>query len=346
VAVDAAGALYLADSGNHRVVKVVPQLDGTGDASGVSLVMPDTLVDPAGVALDGQGGLYITDYFNHRLYKTFIDPKAGSYTASEVSLALAQGLLGPRCLGFDAQGDLYSADEGNSRVVRLRFGAVSFGAVALPGATNLTLRFTIPPGLTAASVKVLTQGAENLDFTLAAGSTVVGASGTNGVVNAPFQPTCPGLRTGAVVLYGAAGNVLASVPLHGTGNGAMAAFSGPAQLLAATGGQVVSRSQAAIAGAGRMYLPGGASDPKVHQVPAGGGTATPLDFSAPGTPLSWPVAAAVDGMGNLYVTDRTHKRNRIVKRKPDGNVDEVVLTGNATLGALAMDRSTENPVNR
>jgi uncharacterized protein (TIGR03437 family) len=63
VAVDSAGALYIADTGKRRIRKVAP--DGTQ----TTVPVADTLSSPVGVAVDGAGNLYIADAGNQRLLK-------------------------------------------------------------------------------------------------------------------------------------------------------------------------------------------------------------------------------------------------------------------------------------
>ncbi|HVN06955.1 MAG TPA: hypothetical protein VMT86_21200 [Bryobacteraceae bacterium] len=75
VAVDSAGNIYIADTGNNRVRIVTPDgnintIAGTGDASynGDSGAAADiALASPAGLALDGQGNLFVADSGNNRV---------------------------------------------------------------------------------------------------------------------------------------------------------------------------------------------------------------------------------------------------------------------------------------
>ncbi|MGW3567992.1 NHL repeat-containing protein [Streptomyces sp. NPDC000941] len=75
VALDAAGNLYIGDSGNHRVRRVsttgiITTVAGTGIAGYIDDGGPAVstrLYSPWGVALDAAGNLYIGDYNNHRV---------------------------------------------------------------------------------------------------------------------------------------------------------------------------------------------------------------------------------------------------------------------------------------
>ena len=110
--------------------------------------------------------------------------------------------------------------------------SVNFGSQAIgsPSAAK-TLNFSISSGTTVGSIGVLTQGAANLDFGNAAGSTCTTktyTTATNCTVNVTFTPKAAGLRMGAVVFFSGANNtgtVLANVPVYGVGTGAQIAGS-------------------------------------------------------------------------------------------------------------------------
>ncbi|MFH8293657.1 RICIN domain-containing protein [Streptomyces sp. NPDC018059] len=85
VAVDDAGALYIAEYGNHRVRKVAPDgtistVAGTGtEGFGGDGGAPASaqLNKPVGLALDSAGALYIADHGNHRIRKIAARTTAG-----------------------------------------------------------------------------------------------------------------------------------------------------------------------------------------------------------------------------------------------------------------------------
>ena len=96
------------------------------------------------------------------------------------------------------------------------FGSVNVGTAATPVAVT----FNITAGGALGTPLVLTQGAQNKDFTLATGGTCTGtvAVGTC-TVNVAFTPAYPGQRFGAVVLLDSGGNTLATGLVSGTGVG-------------------------------------------------------------------------------------------------------------------------------
>jgi sugar lactone lactonase YvrE len=133
IAVDAEGNLYIGDSGNARVRKVVATggittIAGTGENGFSGDGGPATAAQvssPSGLAFDAEGSLYIADNGN-RIRK--ID-KAGLITtiagtgengySGDGGLATKAALNGPASIIFDPQGNLYFVDSVNSRVRKI-----------------------------------------------------------------------------------------------------------------------------------------------------------------------------------------------------------------------------------
>ncbi|WP_406700163.1 Ig-like domain repeat protein [Singulisphaera sp. Ch08] len=133
VAIDAAGNLFIADQGNHRirqVVKATGQIitvagNGTagfgGDGGPATAAM---LNGPIGIALDAAGNLFIVDQGNHRIREVVkatgqIVTVAGNGTAGfggDGGPATAAMLNGPVGIALDAAGNLFIVDQGNHRV--------------------------------------------------------------------------------------------------------------------------------------------------------------------------------------------------------------------------------------
>jgi hypothetical protein len=80
----------------------------------------------------------------------------------------------------------------------------NFDSQAIGSPKTVSLSFSVAAGTTVGSIGVLTQGAPNLDFTSAAGTTCTAktySSAATCVVEVIFKPKAAGLRMGAVVFF-------------------------------------------------------------------------------------------------------------------------------------------------
>ncbi len=75
IAIDGSGNLYVADTGNNRVVEITPA--GAGSAISTGSV---TLSSPKGVALDQSGDLFIADTMNNRIVEVTAGGSAAALT--------------------------------------------------------------------------------------------------------------------------------------------------------------------------------------------------------------------------------------------------------------------------
>jgi sugar lactone lactonase YvrE len=130
VAVDAAGNVYIADSGNSVVEKVTPAgqlsiIAGDGSGGGTPTAgsaTATTIGAPYGVAVDSVGNVYISDVSNERVYKVTPSGQLSFYAGNGTSGAPTPGtatssdLGDPRKLAVDAAGDLFIADRSESVV--------------------------------------------------------------------------------------------------------------------------------------------------------------------------------------------------------------------------------------
>jgi sugar lactone lactonase YvrE len=136
VALDAAGNLYIADTGNQRIRKVdaatgiittVAGNDSSGFAGDGGAATSASLFYPQGVALDAAGNLYIADHTNYRVRKVaattgIITTVAGNGIygyAGDGGAATSAILYNPHGVALDASGNLYIADTVNNRVRRV-----------------------------------------------------------------------------------------------------------------------------------------------------------------------------------------------------------------------------------
>ncbi len=184
VAMDASGNLFVADTGNNRVIEIDAPLEGTQNASRVFGQARDftasgcnrhamapsgsTLCAPAGLMLDVLGNLWVADASNHRVLEyaapfssdnpaTMVigQGDSGNFTTAGCDAGIAPGdlfglgadsLCAPSAVAVDANIDLYVADTQNNRSM------VYDGILATPTASvtpTATATATATPTVTA-----------------------------------------------------------------------------------------------------------------------------------------------------------------------------------------------------
>jgi hypothetical protein len=217
--------------------------------------------------------------------------------------------VAPVALLLAAVGVGWSAPAASAQAVN--FGSVnvcpSGATTPAPCSKTLAVSFTVPASGTLGTPKVFTQGAPNLDFTVASGSTCVGAvtEGASCVVNVTFTPLAPGQRKGGVQLVDGSGDVLANTYIYGTGVGPAIAFTPAPQT--ALGSGFNDPNGVAVDAGGNVFVAefGSYAAPgAVKEILAVNGSvpANPT-IKTLGSGFYFPVGVAVDGTGNVLVTD-------------------------------------------
>ncbi len=156
IAIDSSGALYITDTMNHVIRKVVVggnitlfagQRGVSGfqetDLQGEYLQAKDAQLNaPTGIAIDGSGNIYFCDTRNHRVRRIGTDGKiqtiAGAGEKGETGdggKAVEAKLNSPTGVAVDAAGNVYIADQMNHRIRRVdKDGIISTVAgTGLPG---------------------------------------------------------------------------------------------------------------------------------------------------------------------------------------------------------------------
>jgi sugar lactone lactonase YvrE len=161
VAVDGAGNVYVADTGNHTIRKVTPAgavttlagdaaitdeygfpaggyADGTGSAARFS--------EPRGVAVDSANNLYVADSRNYTVRQvtpagvvTTLAGCAGSWgSADGIGSAARFGneYFGPSGVAVDSAGNVYVADTGNYTIRKVTPQGVVTTLAGLPGSSG------------------------------------------------------------------------------------------------------------------------------------------------------------------------------------------------------------------
>jgi streptogramin lyase len=165
VAVDGAGNVFVADSGNNTIRKITPagmvttlagaassgSADGTGAAARFN--------SPESVAVDGAGNVFVADWGNSTIRKitpsgvvTTFAGTAGSYGSADGTGAAASFSF-PTGVAVDGSGNLFVADLGNSTIRKITPAGVvttlagTAGSSGSADGTGAAARFNGPHGV-------------------------------------------------------------------------------------------------------------------------------------------------------------------------------------------------------
>ena len=130
LAIDTAGNLYVADTGNNRIRKVTPEgavstIAGDGTAGYVDGPAAQSRFNgPIGVAVDKDGNVYVADTYNDRIRKISSDGQvttiAGAGTASYADGATSAAMFDTPCgIAVMTDGSLVVADTGNNQLRKI-----------------------------------------------------------------------------------------------------------------------------------------------------------------------------------------------------------------------------------
>ena len=317
LAVDSAGNLYIADSGNYRVREVTPNGVITTVAGSRALSLGSGLGDngpatsafldnPQGVAVDSAGNLYIADTYDSRIRKVtggIITTVAGNGSlgySGDGAAATSAELFFPQGVAVDSAGNLYIADTFNNRV-RMVASNGNIATVAGNGSAGYS-------GDSGPAATAQLNGPQGVAVD-SAGNLYIADTG-NGLVRKV---------TGSGTIATVAGNGMAE-SLGDSGPATAALLIGP------QGVAVDSSGNFRIADTGNQ---------RVREVMSGGTIATLAGsglqpFSGDGGPaalaqFSGLGGVAADATGNLYVADANNYRVR--KINPAGAVSTIAGTG-------------------
>ncbi|WP_165452164.1 S-layer homology domain-containing protein [Paenibacillus thalictri] len=129
IAVDGGGNVYVADTGNHRIQKLTPGVNGaqdswsewkkSGGGSGNGL---GQFYSPEGVAVDSSGNVYVVDTSNHRIQKLTLGTNGiqdswNEWKKSDGGIGTGLGeFFNPAGVAVDSNGNMYVADANNHRI--------------------------------------------------------------------------------------------------------------------------------------------------------------------------------------------------------------------------------------
>ncbi|HEY8295054.1 MAG TPA: NHL repeat-containing protein, partial [Micrococcaceae bacterium] len=288
VAVDAAGDVYVADTGNYTIRKITPLgvvttlagspgVAGSTDATGSSALFNE----PEGIAVNSAGTLiYVADTWNHTIRQITAGAVVSTLAGSAGNFGNANGtgsgaqFYQPQGVAVDSSGNVYVGDTGNQTIRMVTSGGVvttlagSAGTFGSTDATGTSASFWGPQGLAVDSA-------------------------LNVYVADAFNHTIRKITSGGAVttLAGTAGSFGST-----EGTGAAARFWQPQSVAADASGNVYVADSAN--GTIRKIDSGA-----VVTTVAGSASVGSADGPGSSARFYWPSGAAVDSATNCYVAD-------------------------------------------
>jgi uncharacterized protein (TIGR03437 family) len=360
VALDAAGNLYIADTGSHHIRKVSNGVITTVAGNGVYGYGGDNgpaisaQVFTTGVAVDSMGNLYIADTYNNRIRKvsngvitTVAGNGTGGYGGDNGPATSAQ-VGEPFGVAVDAAGNLYIADTVNGRIRKVSNGVIT----TVAGGVNVVndngpatgAQLNQPQGVAVdaagnlyiADSNRLRKVSNGVIATVAGGGSVADDSGppTASELWSPGGVAVDG--AGAVYIADTSNNRVRKVSngvistVAGNGKAGFSGDNGPA-----ANAELSSPHGLAVDSAGALYIADQGND-RIRKVAngvittvAGNGEFGPGGDNGPATSAQfrWPYSVAVDSAGSLYIADFGNSR---IRKVSDGVITTVA--GNGTYG--------------
>lgn len=316
VAVNPAGDIYVADSGNSLIRKVTPAgvvtvFVGTAGRVGGndgSTTDPNVTFNlPQGPVVDSAGNLYVSDYAGHTIRKISasgtVTTLAGSATigGSVDATGSAARFLNPSGLAVDAAGNVYVADSGNHVIRKITPAGVvttvagTAGAAGTTNAVGAAARFFNPRGIAVDGAGVI--------FVADTGNNMIRRIATDGTVTT---------LAGAPNTFG------------GTdGTGAAARFNFPNSLAIDTAGNLYVADE--LNSTIRKVTSAGVVTTLAGQA----GVSGRVDGSGSTARFDRPTGVAVDGSGNLYVADY---RNQLIRKVTSAGVVSTIAGSGGLAG--------------
>jgi sugar lactone lactonase YvrE len=373
---DAAGNLYVADTGNYLIRKIATdglvstiagsvEANGFHDGQGINAIFDQ----PMGIVVDASGNLFVADYNNHAIRR--IDP-AGNVTtfAGHGGLAGHTDATGTNAFLFwpvgiviDGSSNLYVSELGNSIIRKITAGAVVStlaGSALNPGSadgTGAVARFNQPAGMCfdpSGNLLLADAGNHTIRRITPAGAvtTAYGQTGVSGYLDghdltALFaSPKGVVARpNGTLLVFDSGNDLIRSISFDNV----VSTLAGTPVRAGATDGDVslalFSMPQGLAVGPDGVIYVADTGNHTIRKISPEGlvttlagqaGVAGKADGPIGGT-FNAPTALAVDGTGNIYVADTGNHTIRVVS--PQGVVR--TLSGKAGVSGSAVGAGTD-----
>lgn len=333
IALDSDGTLYVADYDNHLIRKITTagvvttlagQADQAGNADGIGTAA--SFRSPTGIAVDSAGVVYVADTGNRSIRRI---TAAGVVTTLTLS---GTALSEPRGVAVSSAGVITVADYGTHTIRAIATnGSISTvaGVVGLPGTTDgsgAAARFHFPSGVALTTTGVIYVADTDNDtiraiassgaVTTAAGqagrASTADGQGADARFDDPFAAAVD--ADGVVYVADSAAHVIRRI----TPDGAASTYAGsPGSFGSADGTGAAARFYSpfgvAVDAAGTVYV-ADSFNHTVRKITAGGVVTTlagsaqsggQTDGTGTAARFDQPFGIAVDGSGNVYVSDAT-----------------------------------------
>jgi hypothetical protein len=125
--VDISFDLYVADSHNNRIQRLVPNQMNAITVAGFGASFFCLLNRPTDIVLDADGYLFIVDSHNHRIVRSTLDGFQCLVGCSSESGATSSQMHNPQTMAFDNNGNIFVTDLNNHRIQKFILATNSCG---------------------------------------------------------------------------------------------------------------------------------------------------------------------------------------------------------------------------
>jgi sugar lactone lactonase YvrE len=331
LAVDAAGDLYIADTGNNVIREIVASTgvistvagNGTAGTSGDGLPATSAQLNvPTGVALDSSNNIYIADSKNNRIREVqsgIMSTIAGNGLAGfsgDNNLATAAELNSPTGVAVAPNGIIYVLDTSNNRVREIMPNKV----ISTIGGVGGTIPSNSPAGIaTDPSSDVFVADGSHVIFKDSVAGAITVFAG-NGAVSYALGDSGPATSAQLVQPEGLAVDTSNNVYVADVGEARIRRFLQGGNISSPAGATAIAPAGVAVDSLLNIYI-ADAKGNVVFKVSSAGVSTTIAGIAgvagaggdnglATSAQLNQPSGVAVDSSGNVYIADTGNNKIR------------------------------------